>query len=99
MILDAEKIALAMELRECGYRWPDIVKITGVRWIYQWVRQAMRYGLACCRPPARWVATEKVAMALLMRKQGIRWKVIAQKLNEDVGRLQQAAYRTRKRKI
>ena len=93
MILDAEKIALAMELRDCGYRWPDIAKMTGIRWIYQWVRQAMRYGLACCRPPARWVASEKVAMARLMRKQGIRWKVIAKRLNEDMGRLQMAVYR------
>ena len=42
MILCAEKIALAMELRDCGYRWSDIARMTGVKTIYQWVRQAMQ---------------------------------------------------------
>lgn len=93
MILDANKIALAMELRECGYRWQDIARMTGVRWIDQWVRQAMRYGLVCCKTPVRWVPAEKVAMARLMRKQGIRWKVIARDLGEDAARLQRAVYR------
>lgn len=93
MILDAEKIALAMELRECGYRWNDIARMTGVARIYHWVRTAAIYGLACCRPPSRWVSEQSIAMARLMRKQGIRWKVIAKRLNEDMGRLQMAVYR------
>lgn len=97
MILCAEKIALAMELRDCGFRWKDIARMTGVKTIYQWVRQAMQYGMACCRPPARWVDDKKVAMAMLMRKQGIRWKLIAQKLNEDIDRLQNAVYRRNKK--
>lgn len=97
MILCAEKIALAMELRDCGFRWKDVARMTGVKTIDQWVRQAVRYGMACCRPPVRWVGDEKVAMARLMRKQGIRWKVIAQKLNEDIDRLQRAVYRRNKK--
>lgn len=99
MILCAEKIALAMELRDCGFRWKDVARMTGVKTIDQWVRQAIRYGLACCRPPVRWVDQEKIAMAMLMRKQGIRWKVIAQKLNEEMERLKQAVYRRRNRKM
>lgn len=97
MILCAEKIALAMELRECGFRWKDVARMTGVKTIDQWVRQAIRYGMACCQPPVRWVDEKKVAMAMLMRKQGIRWKVIAQKLNEDIDRLQRAVYRRNKK--
>jgi hypothetical protein len=97
MILCADKIALAMELRDCGFRWKDVARMTGVKTIDQWVRQAIRYGMACCRPPVRWFDEKKVAMAILMRKQGIRWKVIAQKLNEDIDRLQRAVYRRNKK--
>ncbi|YCH23110.1 hypothetical protein M1D96_06295 [Pseudomonas sp. D1-3] len=80
MILDAEKIALAMELRECGFRWSDVAKMTGVRWIDQWVRQAMRYGLACCRPPVRWYPQETIDRAAQLRKSGMSWKRIAREV-------------------
>ena len=99
MILCAEKIALAMELRECGYRWGDIARMTGVKRIYWWVREALQYGMACCRPPVRWVDERKIALAMLMRKQRIRWKLIAHSLNEDIRRLQLAVYRRKNRKM
>lgn len=80
MILCAEKIALAMELRDCGFRWKDVARMTGVKTIDQWVRQAMRYGMACCRPPVRWYPQETIDHAFELRKTGMSWKQVAREV-------------------
>lgn len=94
MIRDPEKIALAMELRDCGYRWSDVQAMTGIGQIKSWVHHAKKMGLACCKRPSHWHPESVTDEAYALRKKGARWKRIAIQVGaESADNIRQAVYR------
>lgn len=83
MTRDPEKIALAMELRDCGYRWADIREMTGIAQIHHWVHVAKTMGLACCKRPSHCYPDSVTDAAYAMRNKGMRWKQIASLVGVD----------------